>query len=188
MTRLISIMIILILVVVTGLVLALDRRERCGPNPRPRAGAFATERTYADPDSHADRRIHARNRGPRPGAGSRPVSDNNPTAWQASGPTSRLDADPLTEAGRWELFGGGGTLNDVFFFVDSAYGWSAGTAVWKTIDGGARWRRLPEPVGGTSPRSHHLRRPQPGLGPGRLRRRAADRGRRRDLGGHPRRQ
>ena len=78
--------------------------------------------------------------GPR--AGTRPVSDDNPAAWQASGQTSSPDADPLTEAGRWELFGGGGTLSDVFF-VDGSYGWAAGTSVWKTTDGGTTWRRLP---------------------------------------------
>jgi photosystem II stability/assembly factor-like uncharacterized protein len=49
--------------------------------------------------------------------------------------------DPLTEAGRWELFGRG-VLTDVFF-VDSAYGWAAGTGVWRTTNGGTTWRRIP---------------------------------------------
>ena len=57
------------------------------------------------------------------------------------------DADPLTEAGRWELFGRG-ALNDVFF-VDGTYGWAAGTGVWKTTDGGATWRRIPVLAGTT---------------------------------------
>ena len=57
------------------------------------------------------------------------------------------DADPLTEAGRWELFGRG-VLNDVFF-VDGTYGWAAGTGVWKTTDGGATWRRIPLLAGTT---------------------------------------
>ena len=39
-------------------------------------------------------------------------------------------------------------LNDVFF-VDSAYGWAAGTGVWKTTDGGATWRRIPLLAGTT---------------------------------------
>ncbi len=33
-------------------------------------------------------------------------------------------------------------LNDVFF-VDSAYGWAAGTGVWRTTNGGTTWRRIP---------------------------------------------
>ncbi len=56
-------------------------------------------------------------------------------------------ADPLGEAGRWELFSGG-QINDVFF-VDSSYGWAAGTGVWRTTDGGATWRRIPVLTGTT---------------------------------------
>ena len=57
------------------------------------------------------------------------------------------DADPLTEAGRWELFGRG-ALNDIFF-VDGSYGWAAGAGVWRTTDGGATWRRIPLLAGTT---------------------------------------
>jgi len=53
----------------------------------------------------------------------------------------------LAEAGRWELFGRG-ALNDAFF-VDSSYGWAAGTGVWKTTDGGTTWRRIPVLAGAT---------------------------------------
>ena len=74
-----------------------------------------------------------------------------PTGAATRAPTSAApdapDADPLTEAGRWELFGRG-ALNDVFF-VDGTYGWAAGTGVWKTTDGGATWRRIPVLAGTT---------------------------------------
>ena len=53
----------------------------------------------------------------------------------------------LAEAGRWELFGRG-VLNDIFF-VDSAYGWAAGTGIWRTTDGGTTWRRVPILAGTT---------------------------------------
>ncbi len=75
------------------------------------------------------------------------------------------NADPLTESGRWE-WAGGGTLNDIFF-VDSTYGWAAGTGVWKN-----HRRRRDAGVdiahSGRAPRSgaYRLRRPQPGLGLG----------------------
>ena len=79
----------------------------------------------------------------RPPLACRPASDGKPAAWQAMGRTA--DIDPLTEAGRWELFGRG-VLNDVFF-VDSSYGWAAGSGVWRTTDSGATWRRIPLLVG-----------------------------------------
>ena len=146
MTRLISTMIILTLVVVTGLVLARTGASGAAEIPGPalvpsQPGAPAPIRTATPTGESTPGTVTA------PRTGGRPVSDNNPTAWQASGQTSSPDADPLTEAGRWELFGSG-TLNDVFF-VDSSYGWAAGTGVWKTTDGGATWRRLPS-MWGTS--------------------------------------
>ena len=59
---------------------------------------------------------------------------------------AQADADPaaanLVESGRWE-WAGAGALNDIFF-LDATHGWAAGTGVWKTIDGGATWYRVPD--------------------------------------------
>ncbi len=54
---------------------------------------------------------------------------------------SDATANSLMESGRWE-WAGGGTLNDIFF-LDAAHGWAVGTGVWKTVDGGATWYRVP---------------------------------------------
>ncbi len=144
MTRLISIIIVLALVVLVGL-LQTGASGALPSSPLPisapartttpsLAGTPTPMRTATPTGESTPGTVTA------PRAGSRPVSDDNPAAWQASGQTSSPDADPLTEAGRWELFGGGGVVSDIFF-VDSAYGWAAGTSVWKTTDGGATWRR-----------------------------------------------
>ena len=94
---------------------------------------------------------------PLTGTAASPAQQTGPQAdLQTSHPDQALSdaqdlapatVDPLTEAGRWELFGRG-VLNDVFF-VDSSYGWAAGTGVWKTTDGGATWRRIPVLAGTT---------------------------------------
>ena len=71
---------------------------------------------------------------------------NRPTVSAGRAPTrAQADADPaaggLVESGRWE-WAGAGALNDIFF-LDAAHGWAAGTGVWKTIDGGVTWARVP---------------------------------------------
>ena len=77
-----------------------------------------------------------------------PLSGASANTSQQTGPMpndapdlAAATVDPLTEAGRWELFGRG-VIHDVFF-VDSAYGWAAGTGVWRTTNAGTTWRRIP---------------------------------------------
>ncbi len=131
MTRLISTTIILTLVIVTGLVLTQTGASGALPSgllpiaaptraTTPSLDGTPTPARMAPPTGEPKSGVVI---APRTGA----VSAGNPAEWQAPGQTSSPDADPLTEAGRWE-WTGGGTFGDIFF-VDRSYGWAAGPAV-----------------------------------------------------------